>query len=186
MSSVPATSTSSYDSDWSKAESLRDGRQVTIRSIRHSDGQFMQNELSHLSPDSIYHRFLTVKKSLSDQEVAYFTDVDSLMHVGMVAMIEEQGQPTLAGTGRYIVDPSDGKSAELAFEVMDEYQGQGIATALLRHLIAIARINGLHKFTALVLADNRKMLDVFSHSGLQFTQTLGSQGILKIELKLNQ
>ena len=52
--------------------------------------------------------------------------------------------------------------AEAAFMVDDAHQGEGIATLMLEHLAAIARSNGIERFTAEVLADNRPMLAVFA------------------------
>jgi ribosomal protein S18 acetylase RimI-like enzyme len=57
----------------------------------------------------------------------------------------------------------------VAFAVIDEYQGQGIGTKLLRHLAAIARQAGLQEFVAEVLPENMPMLKVFETSGLVVT-----------------
>jgi RimJ/RimL family protein N-acetyltransferase len=57
-------------------------------------------------------------------------------------------------------------TAEIAFAVVDEYQGQGIGRALLRHLITLARNAGLKELVAEVLPDNLPMLKVFERSGL--------------------
>jgi GNAT superfamily N-acetyltransferase len=54
--------------------------------------------------------------------------------------------------------------AELAFALIDEYQGQGIGTALIS---TIARGAGPQELIAEVLAENAAMLDVFKKSGLQ-------------------
>ena len=53
--------------------------------------------------------------------------------------------------------------AELAFALIDEYQGQGIGTALIS---TIARGAGLQELIAEVLPENAAMLDVFKKSGL--------------------
>src|SRR5262249_1669921 len=52
--------------------------------------------------------------------------------------------------------------AELAFMVVDQYQGKGICTALLRHLIAIGRDSGLRE--TYVLSHNTLMLKVFARN----------------------
>jgi GNAT superfamily N-acetyltransferase len=57
--------------------------------------------------------------------------------------------------------------AEVAFAVLDEYQGRGIATVLLHHLARIARQNGIRRFAAFVMGDNTQMLEVFANSGYQ-------------------
>ena len=60
----------------------------------------------------------------------------------------------------------DKKSAEVAFAVVDPYQGQGIGAALLRHLVTIARAASLRELIAEVLPDNMPMLKVFEKSGI--------------------
>ena len=71
----------------------------------------------------------------------------------------------IVGAGRYLlVEPG---TAEVAFGVVDEFQGQGIGAALMRNLASIARQAGLNKLIAEVLASNLAMLRVFEKSGLQ-------------------
>ena len=81
----------------------------------------------------------------------------------MVA-VAQQGEPAIIGGGRYfVVRPG---VAEVAFVVVDDCQGQGLGSALLRHLVAIARGAGLTQLEAEVLPENRPMLTVFEKSGL--------------------
>jgi GNAT superfamily N-acetyltransferase len=81
--------------------------------------------------------------------------------------MEERGQATIVGAGRYVVVGAG--AAELAFAVIDQYQGRGIGSVLMRHLIAVARQSGLKELVADVLADNAAMLKVFAQSGLPVT-----------------
>jgi GNAT superfamily N-acetyltransferase len=77
----------------------------------------------------------------------------------------ENGRWAIVGAGRYVViEPG---TAEVAFGVVDEYQGQGIGAALMRNLSSIARRAGVNKLIAEVLASNGAMLRVFEKSGLQ-------------------
>ena len=73
----------------------------------------------------------------------------------------------IVGGGRYVV--ARPLTAEVAFAVVDEFQGQGLGSALMRHLITIARDAGLKEFIAEVLPDNAAMLKVFEKSGLSLT-----------------
>ena len=69
----------------------------------------------------------------------------------------------IAGGGRFIVvQPGQ---AEIAFMVVDDYQGQGIGTILMRHLAALARDAGLKELIAEVLPENTAMLKVFRKFG---------------------
>ena len=71
----------------------------------------------------------------------------------------------------------------MAFAIVDEYQGQGIGAALLRHLTAIARSAGLRKLIAEVLAENAPMLKVFERSGLDY-RTKRNSGVVHVTLRL--
>jgi ribosomal protein S18 acetylase RimI-like enzyme len=50
--------------------------------------------------------------------------------------------------------------------VIDQYQGQGIGAALMRHIVILARDAGLTELIAEVLPENTPMLKVFEKSGL--------------------
>lgn len=78
------------------------------------------------------------------------------------------------GVGRFIrIDHgAPPLRAEVAFTVLDAWQGHGVATALLDHLIRIGRALGIERFEADVLADNTQMMEVFEHSGLPVASTV--------------
>jgi GNAT superfamily N-acetyltransferase len=87
----------------------------------------------------------------------------------------------IVGGGRYIV--SGPGRAEVAFAVDDPHQGLGIATRLMRHLVAIAREAGLRELIAEVLSDNAPMLKVFERCGLAAT-THREGGVVHVTLAL--
>ena len=151
-------------SQYSEVGALRDGRPVEIRALRPEDRDDLIAAVRRIGTDSLYRRFFAVKREFSEKETSFFVNVDFVNHVALIAVVEEDGKPTIAGGGRFIV-VSPGQ-AEVAFAVVDEYQGQGIGTTLMRHLVAIARRAGLRELIADVLPDNRQMLNVFQKSGL--------------------
>lgn len=146
-------------------ELVRDGRRIEIRALRPADRDGLLAAVQRVGADSLYRRFFGVKREFSEQEIEFFSHVDFVTHVALVAVIEEAGQPTIIAGGRYIVTKPE--QAEIAFVVVDAYQGLGIGSALLRHLAGIARANGLKRFVAEVLPDNTSMLKVFQKSGLE-------------------
>ena len=89
-------------------------------------------------------------------------------HDPVIAIVGVGPAATVIGGARYVVDDPSVKprSAEIAFTIEEDYQGQGIASSLLRHLIRIARDQGLARLEAEVLPGNRSMLAVFSRCGL--------------------
>ena len=67
-------------------------------------------------------------RRLSEEEVGFFVNVDFIKHVALVASVNENMRQPIVGGGRYVV--ATPTQAEVAFAVVDEYQGQGIGAAL--------------------------------------------------------
>jgi GNAT superfamily N-acetyltransferase len=149
---------------YSATELLRNGRRVEIRALRPDDRSDLIAAVDRSSAQSLYRRFLGAKRHFSEQEIAFFLNVDFINHVALVAVMEDEDGPIIIGGGRYVVwEPG---KAEVAFAVIDQYQGQGVGSALMRHLLAIARQAGLKELTAEVLSENNPMLKVFEKTGL--------------------
>jgi RimJ/RimL family protein N-acetyltransferase len=154
---------------YSAGDVLRDGRRIVIRALRTDDRADLLGAVERTSAQSLYRRFFCARRDFSEKEIEFFVNVDFVNHVALVATVEEENRTAIVGGGRYVaVQPG---TAEVAFAVVDEYQGQGIGGALLRHLVAIARKAGLEKLVADVLPDNIPMLKVFEKSGLRCTTT---------------
>ena len=150
--------------NYSATETLSDGRTITIRAQRPDDREGWRAAIARESAETLYHRFFAVKREFSEKEAHYFLDIDFVKHVALIALANEDGRPTLIGGSRYVV-VAPGR-AEVSFAVIDEYQGKGIGSALMRHIAAIGREMGLKELVAEVLADNVAMLKVFERSGL--------------------
>jgi GNAT superfamily N-acetyltransferase len=167
--------------NYSAVETLRDGRQVEIRAFRPGDRADLESAVARTSVQSLYRRFFTVKRSFSEREREFFLNVDFIGHVALMAWAEESARRVIAGGGRYVV-VEPGK-AEVAFVVVDQYQGLGIGAALMRHLAAIARSAGLQELIAEVLPENVPMLKVFEKSGLPMT-TIDEHEVVQVTLRL--
>ena len=146
-------------------EVLKDGSQIEIRALRRTDESDMLAAIENTSAQSLQRRFFVMKRHFSDKERAFFMDVDFKNHVAIVAAANENGRPMIAGGGRYIVF-EEGR-AEMAFVVIDAWQGRGIGSLLLRHLVNIAGASGLNELTAEVLPENTAMKKVFEKFGFR-------------------
>lgn len=153
------------------SETLNDGTEVTIRAVRTSDGPAILAAFDQLDRESIYRRFFSPKKELSDADLKQLTDVDFFQVLALVVTTQKNGVETLLGGGRYAAEAGDRlQSAELAFLTAEAYRGRGIARLLLQHLVVLARDARLASLEADVLADNQSMINVFRRSGLPMVQ----------------
>jgi GNAT superfamily N-acetyltransferase len=167
---------------YSEIETLRGGRLVEIRALGPDDRADLIAAVGRTSEQSLYRRFFGLKRSFSEHEATFFVNVDFVNHVALVALINEGGRSVIVGGGRYIVvQPGQ---AEVAFAVIDEYQGQGIGRALMRHLATIARAAGLKTLIAEVLPENTPMLQLFKTSGLRLITKREAQ-VVHVTLRLS-
>jgi len=165
-----------------RSEALRDGTRVLIRAIRPEDKPLLLKHFHSLSERSIYYRFFGHKRSLEQADLRGLTELDFVNHVGLAATIETEGAERFIGVGRYLRDHG-AVAAEVAFAVLDEFQGRGIGTLLLHHLAQIARRHGIKNFAAFVMGDNHQMLEVFANSGFR-TRDRYDAGTVRVTLDL--
>ena len=168
-------------------ETLKSGIAVRVRAIRADDKERLSEAFRNLEPDSIYTRFFHHKKDLTAAELKAATEVDFDKVVALVVTIGEKDDEIIIGSGRYVAFEATGgrRSAEVAFTVEEDYQGLGITSRLLQHLVLIAREKGIDRFEADVLSQNKAMLTVFSRSGLPMKKQADS-GSMHITLTLTK
>ncbi|MFJ4208187.1 GNAT family N-acetyltransferase [Paenarthrobacter sp. NPDC089675] len=168
-----------YPEYWEADVVLRDGGTAHLRPIRPQDADALQAFHAGQSQASIYMRFFSFKPKLSGKEVKRFTEVD---HVNRVAFVITIGGEIM-GVGRYdrLDDPAE---AEVAFNISDAHQGRGIGSILLEHLAVAARENGIRRFTAEVLPENRKMLMVFADAGYDLHRQF-DDGVVSVEFNID-
>jgi GNAT superfamily N-acetyltransferase len=141
---------------------LRDGARVTVRPIRPQDAAALRAGFERLSEQSRYRRFLSPMQDLSGSMLRYLTEVDHHDHEALIAVGAEG---TLVGVARSVRSHGDPQVAEAAVTVADDWQGHGLGTALLGLLADRARAEGISRFTALMLANNREAVELFEDLG---------------------
>ena len=167
---------------YAATERLRTGATLQIRALVPGDRDEMLAAVGRFSKQTLYRRFFAPKRTFSEREVEFFLDVDFISHVALVAVLSEGGRQVIERGARYVV--SQPGCAEVAFAIDDPHQKLGIATHLIRHLIKIARANGVEEFIAEVLSDNAPMLKVFERCSLAMT-TRRDSGIVHVRLALS-
>jgi RimJ/RimL family protein N-acetyltransferase len=156
---------------------LRDAPPVHMRPIRADDAPRLVALYDHLSTDTRYHRFFSVLRRLPPDWARFLANVDYDSRLALV--VESPGDPdTLIAVARY--EPtSEPDTAEVAFVVQDGWQDRGLGTILFSELLAAAELNGIRRFRAWVLADNRRMLDLIARFG-QVRQRAIEQGVVEL------
>ncbi|MCU0266025.1 MAG: GNAT family N-acetyltransferase, partial [Actinomycetia bacterium] len=166
-----------YPAHWEADVVLRDGGTAHLRPIRPDDADRLREFHSRLSPETIYYRFFAPYPTLSDRDVARFTQVDYEDRVAIVATVADD----IIGVVRY--DKVAEGEAEVAFTIRDDHQARGLGSVLLEHLAAAARERGMRRFVAEVLPTNVRMITVFREAGYE-PHTSMEEGYLLMEFAI--
>jgi RimJ/RimL family protein N-acetyltransferase len=164
-----------------RQEMLRNGLQVVIRAARPDDAARLVEAFSELQPESVYKRFFSPKKEITEAELRRFREIDFDTHVNLLCTTLRDGREIVIASGIYVRVSED--TAELAFIVEEDYQRHGISKRLLSHLGELALASGIKRFSADVLAQNAAMLGLFQRCGWPMKSST-SEGIAHVTLEL--
>lgn len=131
---------------------LADGTRVKIRPIERDDREHFRGLFMRLTAQSRYRRFLSPKPELTESELSYLVDIDHVHHEALAAV--DEGDGSFLAAARYVQLPDQPQVAEVAIEVADDAQRQGIGTQLAIHTLQRARENGFTHVTAITLHEN--------------------------------
>ena len=151
----PSPPPAGYPAELERAIALPDGASLRLRPIRPDDAPRLVELYDRLSQHTAYQRFFTVMKRLPPDWARFLAAVD--YHRRLALVVEDPQAAALIAVARY--EPTQRADiAEVAFVVVDAWQGHGIGRRLLDELLSAAEARGIRRFRAYVLADNARML----------------------------
>jgi RimJ/RimL family protein N-acetyltransferase len=160
---------------------LRDGSAVLIRPVRGADAPLLADGFARLSERSRRLRFLGRKRTLTEADLRFFTDVDHRDHEALGALDHVRGGGV--GIARYVRDRENPAAAEIAVTIVDDWQGRGLGTELLARLAERAREEGIRRFTAVVADGNAAASGLLRNSGASLVHR--GSGIAEYEIDLD-
>jgi len=169
---------------------LPHGKAAIVRAIRPDDRDRLAAAFLALEPESVYLRYFTYKKELTEADLDRLCNPDFRERVVLVVTVGDGAKEVMIGAGGYVArdapdaTPDAKRVAEVAFVVGEAFRGQGIAGKLLAVLVPIARNDGIVQFEAEVLTRNAPMLEVFARSGLPMEQKHEDDSVVRLTLSL--
>ena len=137
---------------------------------------------AQLSERSVYQRFHGFP-TVTPATVEPFVEPDWQDRGALMGTLHGPGGAERAVALANFVRLNDPRSAEVAFAVADELQGQGVGTRLLEQLAESAADAGISTFVAEVMPDNAPMLRVFEDAGFAVSRRLES-GTTEVRLEI--
>ncbi len=171
---------------------MRDGREWLLRPIRPEDAEPLQAFIRGLSDESRYMRFVSMLRELTPRMLARYTRIDYHRELALVATIQEPNpelrgrlSERIIGFAHYLRN-ADGRGAEYALVISDEWQRCGLGSQLMRALIEAAQEQGLTYIDGLVLGTNKPMLGLMSHLGFRIDPDPEDPGMRRVWLDLGE
>jgi acetyltransferase len=151
-----------------------------LRPLCVSDREAFRALFTRLSPESRRRRFLVAKPKLGERELTYLTHVDHVRHEALAVIDRKDG--SIVGVARYVMWPERAGAADVAIEVADDLQRNGIGVMLAEALIRRARENGINVLTATTLWENRAARALARRVGFRARSSAGHEIDLELQL----
>ncbi len=149
-----------YETLWK----LYDGRIVLLRPIKPEDEPMWLEMFQNFSDQSIRYRFFEIIGDTPHEIRVKYCNIDYDREIGIVAELNEKGSRKIAGVVRLVTDP-DNKMGEIAIIVADPWQGLGLGTKMMDHIIEICKDKKIEIVYAEILRDNLVAIDLFRRMG---------------------
>ena len=167
-----------YPGAWETALTLKNGKKVVFRPVQSGDMEMLWKMFSTLS-----------EKNLSDlvppftrERIERWTgniNYDKVLMV--VAVIEEKNEQRIVGSASLGFNEQEvlRHKGELGIAVHDDYQNIGIGSAMLKHLLDIARVKKLTKVSLSVDTGNDRAIHIYEKAGFEIEGKLGKEKYYK-------
>lgn len=183
-SALPRLAIRPYPLNYVETCTLKNGVEVTLRPIRPEDEPNIVKFHHELSETSIRQRFFEFVSL--DQRTAHerllricFNDYDR--NWAMVAEVGNGNIKEMIAAGRLSRIP-DTSIAIMTLLIADAYHHLGLGTAMIRHLLKIAKAEKISEVDAYILSENAGMLKICERLGFKMEQQENS--IIHARLKL--
>ncbi len=155
-----------YSSEWEIEFTARNGKKVVFRPEQPDDTEMLWEMFSTLSEESLSNLLPPFTR---ERVESWTNNINYNEVLAIVAVINENNGQHIIGSASLKFNPQESfrHKAELGLTVHDDYQNMGIGTALLTHLIDIARIKKLSKVWLLVSTANDRAINVYKKAGFE-------------------
>ena len=127
-----------------------------IRPINKFDANAERNFIEGLSSDAQRLRFMAQIVHPTEKFIAQLTNLDGINEVALVAVVKDGAAEKIVGVSRYSNDVVENR-CECALVVSDDWHHKGLGTALMKHLIEVARSNRITAMESVEYAENLAM-----------------------------
>jgi acyl-CoA hydrolase/RimJ/RimL family protein N-acetyltransferase len=157
---------SDYPFSLETVKTFANNQEIKFRPIKPSDEDMMRRLFYGFSDKSKYMRYFTPIRVMPHIKMQPYVNIDYNTILSIVGTIQHKGSEKIIAEARYALDEEQDQY-EMAFVVVDEFQGMGIAKFMLNYLISIARDRGIKNLYAVMMPHNTRMAKVFESTQIK-------------------
>ena len=162
---------------------LPSGKALTVRFLEPQDAGVLQGYFRSLTTASRFNRFLGAMRELPQTLLEHFIHVGEGERFSVIVTTTTDGIETVVGEARYAFDVAAG-SFEFGVSIADQWQGQGVGSALLANLQCRAAAFGATRLFGDTLRSNRAMIALARKAGFAFTHNPDDWKLLRFEKQI--
>lgn len=158
-----------------------------VRRVHLPDAQSMHDFVLRLSRASRHSRFHGAVNDVSEAFLRGLVSADGERHGAWVACMWGPDGEEIVGEAAWYIAPADARCAEFAISVRDDWQGRGVADALMRTLVDGAEKAGLRQIHGDVLQGNGRMRAFLQRHGMAevYSEAPLEPGVVRLGCSLN-
>ncbi len=155
-----------YPSEWETEITAKNGKKVVFRPEQSGDTEMLWEMFSTLSEESASNLLPPFTR---ERVEGWTRNINYDEVLAIVAVVEEKRGRQIIGSASLRFNQREAlrHKAELGITVNDNYQNMGIGTALLKHLINVARMRKLKKIYLQVSTANDRAINLYKKAGFK-------------------
>ena len=163
-----------YPSEWETVFTLKNDMKVNFRPEQSGDTEMLWKMFSTLSEKSLSNM---VPPFTRERIERWTSNIDYDKVLAIVAVIEEKNEQRIVGSAslRFYEQETYRHKGGLGITVHDDYQNMGIGSAMLKHLLDIAKMKKLTKVSLNVDADNDRAIHIYKKAGFEIEGKLRNE-----------
>lgn len=160
------------------------GESILFRPAKPSDERLLQEHFYTMDKDDVVARFMHDKFLFPRRDMSDMCHVDYVKNIAVVAVLGGTGFEKIIGVGASYFQPA-GNTVEVAFSVLKEWQGKGIASVLIKMQERAAKEGGIKGMVAYTFPNNQRMIKLF-HSLPYRVNTSYTEGMVCLSCRFDE
>jgi N-acetylglutamate synthase-like GNAT family acetyltransferase len=161
----------------------RNGIDFQVRPAIPSDEPALAEFFAHVEKDDLRFRFLSGVSTVGHHLLAMMTNVDHDRTENILAF-DTDGKTIIASA--MLAADEDGKRAEVAMAIREDFKQKGISWTLLQHLTHIAKAKGIQTLESIEARDHHEAIEMEREMGFKGFAMPGDATLIVLRAELSK